>query len=114
MSDVSTKQRTVVAYEIDYSTLREIVRSCGGWFRGSGGPEGDTIEVWHDDTRLTFKDRALVRFLEAVKDHHMDLLYATKDLLDYIEQAAKQPPSVFVRDAIVGRARELKAKIETT
>jgi hypothetical protein len=109
-----TRERIVVdqAYQLDYTTLTDIAKRCGGWMRSSGGAEGESAEAWVDDKAYVFSGRGLVDFLYAVKDNQNETLYAVKDLLDYIEKSAKQPASVFVRDAIVARAAEVKAKIE--
>src|SRR3954447_13088405 len=100
------------AYQLGYDELQAIVKNCGGWIRSSGGDEGETAKVWHDDTEYLFKDRGLIDFLYAVKDNANESLYAAVDLCEYIEKSAKQPASVFVRDAIVARAAEFKARIK--
>lgn len=97
----------------DYKLLDEIVKRCGGWIRSSG-PDGESVEIWHDDTEYVFRGEALIRFLYAVKDNHVSSLYAAKDLIEYIEKSASVPPSVFTRDAIIHRAQRLKAQIEGT
>lgn len=98
-------------HALDYSLRRKIAEECGGWI-SSGGPEGETATVWHGDTEYVFSGEGLIGFLGAVKDVHVDKLYAAVDLCDYIAQSAKTPPSVFVRDAIVGRAAALKTQIQ--
>lgn len=94
-----------------YELLADIARNCGGWVSSSGGAEGPTAEVWHgkreNETRYTFRGRSLIDFLYACKDDQLETIYQAQALVEYIEKAAQQPPSVFVRDAIVGKAREL-------
>lgn len=102
------------AYQLGYDELSAIAKGCGGWLRSSSKTEGDSAEAWFEDTEYVFKGRGLTDFLYAVKDAHVQSLYAAVDLCDYIEKSAKQPPSVFVRDAILARARELKAQIQGT
>jgi ectoine hydroxylase-related dioxygenase (phytanoyl-CoA dioxygenase family) len=108
MAKPSTTRQIAQAHELDYTLLRAMTSQ--GWIRSSG-PEGDTATVWHEDVEYVFSGRGLVDFLYAVKDSQTDKLYAVEDLLDYIEKSAKVAPSVFVRDAVVSRAAELRAKM---
>lgn len=114
MAEKTEREQIVVdqAYQLDYKTMSDIARRSGGWMRSSGGGQGETAEVWVDDKTYVFRDRGLVDFLYAIKDAHVEQLYAAIDLCDYIEKSEKQPASVFVRDAIAARSRELKQKIE--
>lgn len=98
-------------YELDYKLKRQIAEECGGFIR-TGSRDGATAEVWHGDTEYVFKGEGLIEFLFALKDSHVNLLYAALDLCDYIEDSRKQPPSKFVRDAIAARAGELRAAIK--
>lgn len=96
---------------LDWDTLDEIVKSCGGFMRGSNS-EGEWIELRHGDTEYTFKGEGLIRFLFRLKDHLNGHAYAALDLCDYIEDSTKQPPSKFVRDAVASRADELRRRIK--
>jgi hypothetical protein len=109
-----TRERIVVdqAYQLDYATMKDVAERCGGWIRSSGAEGGETAEVWVDNKTYVFSERGLVDFLYAIKDKQTEYLYAAIDLCEYIEKSEKQPASVFVRDAITARARELKAKIK--
>lgn len=115
MPETTRPSRTEIvdqAYQLDFDRMRAIVAGCGGWLRSSGGEHGDEAQVWFEDVEYIFRGRGLVEFLYAVKDHAQEVSYEAKDLVEYILQAEKQPASVFVRDAIVARAKSLKAKFE--
>lgn len=106
------EKRVVVdeAFALDYSKRREIAEQAGGWIRSSG-PEGESATVWHGDTEYVFTGRGLIEFMYAVKDVNVAQLREALAFCEYVEKAATQPPSVYVRDAIVTRAKSLKALI---
>lgn len=110
MSKPSKKVRCKERYDLDYAETKQMVQECGGWLQ-TGGPEGTYINVWWNDTDYEIRGEALIFFLHVVKDVNNTRVRAALDLIEYIEEAAEQPPSVYVRDAIVGRARALKAAI---
>jgi hypothetical protein len=100
------------AYQLTYDEMRDVAKRCGGWLRASGGEHGETAEVVVDGNRYEFRGRGLIDFLYAVKENANQSLYAAVDLCDYIAASEKQPASVFVRDAIAARARDLRRQIK--
>lgn len=90
-----------------------IAKECGGWLRSSSMANGESAEVWiGDDKTYVFSGEGLIKFLYAVKGKQTEQLDAAVELCQYIAGSAKTLPSVFVRDAIVGRAAALLAKIK--
>lgn len=108
MTKPSKTFRASERHDLEYDLCREIAETSGGWVSTSSLTGGDEIEVWHADTSYVISGEALVYFLSAVRDVHVSTILALNDFLDYVIKSENTPPSVFVRDALVGQARKLK------
>jgi hypothetical protein len=92
---------------------RDKFLACGGGILSSYQGK-DTLTLWlpdDDENEYVLSDMALITFYRWCKDDMLDRLYATRDLIAYIKESAKQPPSAFVRDAIIAKAVELEGKL---
>lgn len=104
--------------DLDYKEINKIVDGLTGFMRISS-KEGTSIEIFHSEeggsiTEYQISGEALIDFLLALKDKHVDQLFATIDFCEYVKKSAHQPPSVFVRDAIVTKANDLYELIRKT